>query len=157
MKVEYSKKEIYGKDLKKVNQVLKSGWLTHGIFTDEFEKEFCKYTGSKYCVTVSSCTAGLHLSCIVAGFKKGDEVIVPAMTHVATAHAVEHTGAKAVIADIDPKTGNLDLENIKKMYIASYYFDCMEEILIIISIELSSNIPTNTFGPTLFNLSQCAN
>ena len=114
MKVEYSKKEIYGKDLKKVNQVLKSGWLTHGIFTDQFEKEFCKYTGSKYCVTVSSCTAGLHLSCIVAGFKKGDEVIVPAMTHVATAHAVEHTGAKAVIADIDLKTGNLDLENIKK-------------------------------------------
>ena len=58
-------------------------------------------------ITVSSCTAGLHLSCIVAGFKKGDEVIVPAMTHVATAHAVEHTGAKTVIADIDFKTGNL--------------------------------------------------
>jgi len=114
MKVDYSKKEIYSSDLRSVNNVLKSGWLTHGKFTDEFEKEFCKFTGSKYCVTVSSCTAGLHLSCIVAGFKKGDEVIVPSMTHVATAHAVEHTGAKAVIADIDYRTGNLDLINIKK-------------------------------------------
>ena len=114
MKVDYSKKEIYSSDLKSVNKVLKSGWLTHGKFTDEFEKEFCKFTGSKYCVTVSSCTAGLHLSCIVGGFKKGDEVIVPSMTHVATAHAVELTGAKAVIADIDYRSGNLNLVNIKK-------------------------------------------
>ena len=113
MKVDYSKKEIYENDLKRVSQVLKSGWLTHGKFTDEFEKEFCKFTRSKYCVTVSSCTAGLHLSCIVAGFKRGDEVIVPSMTHVATAHAVEHTGAKAIIADVDSETGNIDIINIR--------------------------------------------
>ena len=85
-------------------------------FYKKFEDEFKKFTNSKYCLTVSSCTAGLHLSCIATGFKKGDEIIVPAMTHVATAHAVELTGAKAVIADVDYITGNLNLENIKKNY-----------------------------------------
>ena len=114
MKIEFSKKEIYLKDIKNVEKVIKSGWLTHGVFTKKFEDEFTKFTNSKYCLTVSSCTAGLHLSCIAAGFKKGDEVIVPAMTHVATAHAVELTGAKAIIADVDYISGNLNLENIKK-------------------------------------------
>lgn len=114
MKIEFSKKEIYTKDLNNVLTAIKSGWLTHGKFTELFERNLCKYTNSKYAITVSSCTAALHLSCIAAGFKKGDEVIVPAMTHVATAHAVELTGAKAVIADINYATGNLDLTNIKK-------------------------------------------
>ena len=56
---------------------------------------------------MSSCTAGLHLSCIALDIKKGDEVIVPAQTHAATAHSVEYTGAKAVFADIDIETGNI--------------------------------------------------
>ena len=54
------------------------------------------------------------MSCLAAGFKKGDEVIIPAMTHVATAHAVELTGARAVLSDIDYKTGNIDLLQYKK-------------------------------------------
>ena len=114
MKIEFSKKEIINDDINKVNQVIKSGWLTHGKNTIQFENLISKYTGSKYCISVSSCTAGLHLSCLAAGFKKGDEVIIPAMTHVATAHAVELTGARAVLSDIDYKTGNIDLLNIKK-------------------------------------------
>ena len=93
---------------------MNSGWLTHGKYTKLFEKSFCDYTGSKYSVTVSSCTAGLHLICMSLGVKKGDEVIVPAMTHTATAHAVEYTGGKAVFADVDLVTGNLSLDNIKK-------------------------------------------
>ena len=78
-----------------------------------FEKEFCKFTGAKYAVSLSSCTAGLHLSCLASNFKKGDEVIVPAQTHTATAHAVEYTGAKVVLGDIDFTTGNLSLNEIK--------------------------------------------
>ena len=108
MKIKFSIPNIFNEDLNLVKKVIKSGWLTHGKYTSLFEDEFKKFTNAKYCTTVSSCTAGLHLSCIVTAFKKGDEVIVPSMTHVATAHAVEHTGAKAVIADIDFKTGNLD-------------------------------------------------
>ena len=92
---------------------MKSGWLTHGKFTKLFENAFSKYTKAKYSVTVSSCTAGLHLI-LDNRFEKGDEVIVPAMTHTATAHAVGYTGAKAVFADVEKLTGNLSLSKIKK-------------------------------------------
>ncbi len=114
MNIKFSVPNIFNQDLNLVKKIIKSGWLTHGKYTSLFEDQFKNFTKSKFCITVSSCTAGLHLSCIASGFKKGDEVIVPSMTHTATAHAVEYTGAKAVFADIHNFTGNLDLENIKK-------------------------------------------
>ena len=112
--IKFSISNISNQDNKVIQKILKSGWLTHGKYTRLFEKEFCKFTKAKYAVSVSSCTAGLHLSCIAAGFKKGDEVIVPSVTHTATAHAVEFTGAKAIICDVDQGTGNLTLEKILK-------------------------------------------
>ena len=112
--ITFSKNEISKKDIKIVSQILNSGWLTHGKYTNLFEKEFAKFTSSKYAITVSSCTAALHLSCIALGFKKGDEIIAPAMTHTATSHAIEYVGAKVIFADIDILTGNLTLENLKK-------------------------------------------
>ena len=112
--IKFSSPNISLSDTKLVTQILKSGWLTHGPYTQKFENEFKKFTKSKYAITVSSCTAALHLSCIATNFKKNDEVIVPAMTHTATAHAVEYTGAKVIFADIDFNTGNLSLENIRK-------------------------------------------
>ena len=114
MIIPFSKSEIKKEDIKIVGQILKKGWLTHGKYTNLFESEFRKYTSTKYAVTVSSCTAALHLSCIALGFKKGDEVIVPAMSHTATSHCVEYTGARAIFADVDRITGNITLENIKK-------------------------------------------
>ena len=112
--IKFSKTNISDKDIKLVGKIIKSGWLTHGKFTTNFENQFKRYTKSKYAVSVSSCTAGLHLSCLASGFKKGDEIIVPAQTHTATAHAVEYTGAKAIFADVDILTGNISLESIKK-------------------------------------------
>lgn len=112
--IKFSISNISSKDNSIVQKILKSGWLTHGKYTNLFEKEFCKFTKAKYAVSVSSCTAGLHLSCLAAGFKKGDEVIVPAQTHTATAHAVEYTGAKVIFADIEPLTGNIDVNEILK-------------------------------------------
>tara|TARA_B100001121_G_scaffold207757_1_gene181755 strand:+ start:10646 stop:11764 length:1119 start_codon:yes stop_codon:yes gene_type:complete len=114
MKIKFSEKIISSKCLKDINDIIKSGWLTHGKYTTLFEEKFRKFTNSKYSLTVSSCTAGLHLSCLAAGFSKGDEVIVPAMTHTATSHAIEYTGAKAIFCDVDSKTGNLTIENLKK-------------------------------------------
>ena len=112
--IKFSIPNIQTSDIKIVSKIIKSGWLTHGKYTSLFEKEFKKFTNSKYAISVSSCTAGLHLSCLASGFKKGDEIIVPAQTHTATAHAVEYTGARAIFADIDLKSGNINLENIKK-------------------------------------------
>ena len=114
MSVKFSKPNIFATDLELVKKTIKSGWLTHGKNTSQFENEFKKYTNSKYAVTVSSCTAALHLSCLALNLKKGDEVIVPAMSHTATSHAVEYTGAKAVFADIDLRTGNIDPKKIVK-------------------------------------------
>jgi perosamine synthetase len=114
MSIKFSKPNIFESDLKLVKKTIKSGWLTHGKNTTKFEEKFKEYTNSKYSVTVSSCTAALHLSCLALGLKKGDEVIVPAMSHTATSHAVEYTGAKTVFIDIDLETGNIDPQKIEK-------------------------------------------
>lgn len=112
--IKFSIPNITNKDIKTVGKILKSGWLTHGKYTSSFEKNLKKLTKSKYAITVSSCTAGLHISCLASNFKKGDEVIVPAQTHTATAHAIEYTGAKAVFTDVEFPSGNINLKLIKK-------------------------------------------
>lgn len=94
--------------------MIQSGWLAHGKYSERLEELFREFTGAKYAATVSNCTAGLHLSCMAAGFGPGDEVIVPAQTHTATAHAVEYTGARAVFADVHPTTGNILVEEIER-------------------------------------------
>tara|TARA_Y100000816_G_scaffold221844_1_gene166828 strand:+ start:276 stop:1415 length:1140 start_codon:yes stop_codon:yes gene_type:complete len=114
--IPFSGPDIIDLDLKNVESVIKSGWLTHGKYTDQLEDLFCVYTGAKYATTVSNCTAALHLSCIAAEFGPNDEVIVPAQTHTATSHAVEFTGAKAVFADVDPISGNILFDEIKRKY-----------------------------------------
>ena len=112
--ISFSGPDITDNEIVMVEQVIRSGWLAHGKYSNKLEELFCQLTGAKFATTVSNCTAGLHLSCIAAGFGLDDEVIVPAQTHVATAHAVEYTGAKAVFADVDPITGNLTVEEIRK-------------------------------------------
>ena len=69
--------------------------------------------GASRAVSLSSCTAGLHLSLFASGIGEGDEVIVPAMTHVATAHAVEFCGARPVFVDVEPDTGNMDADAVE--------------------------------------------
>jgi len=97
-----------------VLSVLRSGILVHGPKAGEFESAFARYTGAKYAVSVSSCTAGLHLSYFVRGIGPGDEVIVPAQTHTATAHAVELAGATPIFVDADSATGNIDIAQIEQ-------------------------------------------
>ena len=112
--IPFAKNNIKRSDLKLINKVILSGWLSHGKYSEKFENLICKFTGAKYATTISSCTAGLHVACLSLDINKGDEVIVPAMTHTATSHAVEYTGAKAVFADINYMTGNIDIESFKK-------------------------------------------
>ena len=107
--IKFSIPNISKQDINLVGKIIRSGWLTHGKYTSLFENEIKKFTKAKYAVSVSSCTAGLHISCLAAGFKKGDEVIIPAQTHTATAHAVEYTGAKAIFSDVDYPSGNIKL------------------------------------------------
>jgi dTDP-4-amino-4,6-dideoxygalactose transaminase len=95
-----------------VLEVLSWPILVHGPRAAQFESDFAAYTASPHAVSVSSCTAGMHLVWFTLGLGAGDEVIVPAMTHVATAHAVELTGANAVFVDAEMQTGNIDISQI---------------------------------------------
>lgn len=96
-----------------VEKVLAQPKLVHGQRTAEFEVAFARFVGTTQAVAVSSCTAGLHLSLWASGIERGHEVVVPAMTHVATAHAVELCGAKPLFADVDPVTGNITAETVE--------------------------------------------
>jgi len=96
-----------------VGKVLSGPILVHGAQSKEFESSFASFTNAPHAVSVSSCTAGMHLIYHALGFGPGDEVIVPAQTHVATAHAVELTGAKPVFVDAESRTGNIDIPAIE--------------------------------------------
>jgi dTDP-4-amino-4,6-dideoxygalactose transaminase len=103
-------------DREAVLQVLGGPILTHGPQVQGFESEFlARIGGGGHAVAVSSCMAALHLACLHLGIKAGDEVVVPAQTHVATAHAVELVGARPVFADCDPSTGNVTPESIERV------------------------------------------
>ncbi|WP_170958925.1 DegT/DnrJ/EryC1/StrS aminotransferase family protein [Magnetospirillum sp. 15-1] len=91
-----------------VVKVLSGTQFVHGPVTKQFEEEFARRAGARHAISVSSCTAGLHLSLFVKGIKAGDKVAVPAMTHVATAHSVEYCGATPVFIDVQAETGNMD-------------------------------------------------
>ncbi len=96
-----------------VTEVLNGPILVHGPRAVAFEKAFADWTGAPHAVSVSSCTAGLHLVYFYLGLGAGDEVIVPAQTHAATAHAVELTGATAIFVDAECRTGNIDIEQVE--------------------------------------------
>lgn len=83
-----------------VLDVLRSRWLTMGSRTASFEEAFARFVGVPHAVAVANCTVGLHLALLALGIGPGDEVIVPALTFVATLNAVRYTGARAVLADV---------------------------------------------------------
>jgi perosamine synthetase len=96
-----------------VQRVLEGHILTHGPEGKSFEAEFGAFIGDgAHCLSVSSCMAALHLAYLHFEIGAGDEIIVPAQTHAATAHAVEWTGATPVFVDCDPSTGNVTADAI---------------------------------------------
>lgn len=96
-----------------VTEVLGGTQLVHGPRAKTFEHDFVEFAGGGHAVSVSSCTAGLHLAYFYRGIGPGDEVIVPAQTHVATAHAVEFTSATPVFVDAEARSGNIDLDLVE--------------------------------------------
>jgi dTDP-4-amino-4,6-dideoxygalactose transaminase len=87
---------------------MRSGWLGTGPKVARFEDDFKTYKGSAHAVAVNSCTAALHLAMIITGVGRGDEVITTPLTFCATLNAIIHTGATPVLADVDPRTMNID-------------------------------------------------
>ena len=100
-------------EINEVIDTLKSGWLTTGPKVYKFEAEAKKYLGSENVIALSSCTAALHISLVVAGIGSGDEVITTPFTFCATANVILHCGAIPVFADIDKETYNIDVSKIE--------------------------------------------
>ena len=111
--IPYGRQSINEDDIKAVEEVLKSDFLTTGPKIAEFERKFADYVGAKYAVAVSNGTAALHIACMAAGIGKGDEVITTPITFAASANCALYCGATPVFADIDPVTYNISPESVK--------------------------------------------
>jgi perosamine synthetase len=113
MKIPITRPYLDNKEKEAAAAVLESGWLVQGPRVAEFEKMISAYIGAKYACATSSCTTALHLALVAAGIGSGDEVVVPSFTFIATANAVEYTGAKPIFVDIDLNTFNIDVSKLE--------------------------------------------
>src|SRR3974390_606332 len=98
---------IGDEEIREMEATLRSGWLTVGPRTMQFEQDFGAYTGANHALALSSCTAGLHVALAALGVGPGDEVITTPLTFCSTVHAILHLGATPVLADVGPD-GNID-------------------------------------------------
>jgi len=113
--IPFSAPDIGEREIQAVVSCLRSGWLTTGSRTAEFERNFARFLGNGIeAVAVSSATAGLEIALAVHGITTGDEVITTDYTFTATAMSVVHRGAKPVLVDIDPITMNIDPAKIEQ-------------------------------------------
>ncbi len=107
--IPYGRQDITDEDIQSVIDVLKSDFLTQGPMIGHLERKFAAYVGSKYCVAVSSATAGLHLACMSLGLKDGDVFWTVPNTFVASANCGLYCGASVDFVDIDPDTLNISI------------------------------------------------
>ncbi len=113
-KIEFSPPDITDAEIQEVVDALKSGWITTGPKTKEFEKQIAKYCNTEKAVCLNSATAGLELILRVLEIGKDDEVIVPAYTYTASASVINHVGAKIVFLDCAKDSFEMDYKKIEK-------------------------------------------
>ena len=106
---------LSGKEIKYVSDCLRTNWISsQGKYISEFEEKFAAYCNVRFGVTTTNGTTALHLALAVLDIKKGDEVIVPSFTMIATVFAICYAGAKPVLVDAELDTGNIDVGQIEK-------------------------------------------
>jgi len=130
MKLPLSKPYFDSEDLKEIQKVLGSGWVTMGPKVKELEGKISDYLGINHAMAVTNCTSALHLSLLAVGIGDGDEVLVSDYTFPATGHAILYCRAKPVFVDIDPGTYNINPDLIEKK----------------ITDKTKAIIPVHTFG-----------
>lgn len=116
-KIDFFHVSVSPKSIEYATEVLQSGFLNEGEYVRKFENELARIVGQDVAgriLAVSSCTAAMHLALLAENIGPGDEVILPSQTFVATATVVLQSGATPVLADINPRTGNIDLVSIEK-------------------------------------------
>ena len=112
LSVPFSPPDITDAEINAVVETLKSGWITTGPKTKEFEKKIAEYVGAARAVCLNSATAALELGLRLFEIGEGDEVIVPAYTYTASASVVEHVGAKLVLVDVEAGTFHFDYDKL---------------------------------------------
>ena len=106
--------EIRGEIDDAIQRTIDRGAFASNQAVASFEDDFARYCGARHCVAVNSGTSALHLALITSGVLAGDEIITTPFTFIATSWAISYVGAKPVFVDIDPHTGNLDVERIAR-------------------------------------------
>lgn len=114
MKVPFFSPTVGDDEVNEVIACLRSGWLTTGPKTKQFEAEFAAYVGSKNAVALNSATAALHLALEAVGLKRGDAVLVPTMTFAATAEVVRYFDAKPILVDCGEGDFNIDVAALRE-------------------------------------------
>ncbi len=112
--IPYGRQSINEDDIQAVVETLRSDYLTTGPKIQEFEQKVAEYCGAKYAVAVSNGTAALHIACMAAGIGEGAEVITTPITFAASSNCILYCGGTPVFADINPKTYNIDVEDIER-------------------------------------------
>jgi dTDP-4-amino-4,6-dideoxygalactose transaminase len=107
-KIEYCKHNIGEEELRRIERVFRSLFITTGDEVSEFEKDLASYLGLPSAVAVTSCTAAMQLALLASGVGPGDEVITTPFTFIGTANSILMTGGTPVFADVDRSTGNID-------------------------------------------------
>jgi len=115
LKISFHKPYITQNEIDSVIKTMRSGWLTMGPKTLEFENAFRTYIDSQFAISVNSATAALHLALNAVGVGNGDEVIIPTNTFIATAEAVVYSGAKPILCDVEENYHNLDINLIEQL------------------------------------------
>lgn len=106
---------LNGNEMKYVSDCLTTGWISSsGKYVQAFEERFAEYCGARYAVSVCNGTVAIHLALVASGIGKGDEVIIPDFTMIATAFAVCYTGAIPVFVDAEKDTWNIDITKIEE-------------------------------------------
>jgi dTDP-4-amino-4,6-dideoxygalactose transaminase len=112
MKIPITKPLFDNSEKENVLKPLETGWLVQGPFVAEFEKLFAEFIGAKFAKASTSCTTALHLALEALEIGKADKVVVPSFTYIASANAVEYSGAEVIFCDIDLKTFNIDINKL---------------------------------------------
>lgn len=112
--IPYGRQDINEDDIRAVNEVLRSDWLTQGPAVERFERDVARYCGTQYAVAVSNATAALHIACLAAGLKAGDVFWTSPNTFLATANCGVYCGATPDFIDIDPRTWNLSADALEQ-------------------------------------------
>ena len=115
MKIPITKPVFDNEEKEAIIKPLETNWLVQGPYVAEFERLFAEFTGARFAKAASNCTTALHLALDALGIKTGDKVILPSFTYIASANAIELTGAEVIFCDIDLRTFNININKIEEI------------------------------------------